>query len=203
MNDKQATQRTQHLTAIVVATSIVAATGFTLAARSGNAHLPSTERRTSSASVAPHQATAGTAGVMQTNNKVNNKPPRDLSQYRQAPSITIADSATLAQRERYDAAVRAFIKQQWAMKQRGRIATISTLVRGFAPGETAYYIEPDDAGRWRVSIEVQGQDAAQQFYQVEEVEVDADAMPVVAGQRGVRRALNLRQPAGGGAEMIF
>ena len=176
---------------------LVAVTGFALTRSTKFAAITKT-----SSSASPPQQQEPTASTSK-QTQAAKKPKRDLTKYAQAPTLTIADNATPHQRELVRATIRAFLKQQWQARGRGKIATISRLVPNFAPGETAYFIEPDDAGRWLISIEVQGQDSPQQFYQLEEIDVDAEGFPVATGQPAARKALNLMQPKGGATDMIL
>lgn len=122
---------------------------------------------------------------------------RNLTQYTTAAPITIPDNVSPAARRSAMGDLRAFIAEQWQGKKRARISYVSTLIQGLAPGSTTFYVEPDEAGKWRVALEIQGQDYPQYFYAVEQVSLDQEGFPIMGedgeGRKAVGTALMLKE----------
>lgn len=122
---------------------------------------------------------------------------RNLTQYTTAAPITIPDNISPAARRSAMGNVRAFIAEQWQGKKRARVSYVSTLIQGLAPGSTTFYVEPDEAGKWRVALEIQGQDYPQYFYAVEQVSIDQEGLPITGedgeGRKAVGTALMLKE----------
>lgn len=129
---------------------------------------------------------------------------RNLAQYAAAGPFSLRDDISPAARRQAASQMRSFIWQKWQSKQRGRASYVSTIIKGYAPGTSTFYVEPDERGEWRVALEVQGQDAPQYFYSVAEVGVDGDGLPVdtESGQKASEMRLELK-PKGGNEGLIL
>lgn len=129
---------------------------------------------------------------------------RNLAQYAAAGPFSLRDDISPTARRQAASQMRSFIWQKWQSKQRGRASYVSTIIRGYAPGTSTFYVEPDERGEWRIALEVQGQDAPQYFYSVAEVGVDTDGLPIntESGQKASETRLELN-PKDGNEGMIL
>lgn len=120
-------------------------------------------------------------------------PVRNLSQYENAGTISI--TGTDAAREAALTLARSFLLRKWNARSRGRvILAVPTLGTTLRP--QSFFIEPNDSGVWKITIEIANEDPSDFFF-VEEIGVDANGQPILPPNTGtpVTRALHLKSSA--------
>lgn len=92
---------------------------------------------------------------------------------------------------------RVFLLRKWIERRPGQLAMITT-----SPGGQAitgrFYVEQNDAGNWRVMLEIDGR-VPEEFYYAEEIGVDVTGRPIInpgpGAPQSVGRRLHLKQNA--------
>lgn len=128
---------------------IVIAASFAIAQTLPINNGSNTRNNNSNPSAATPASTPQISGVAQATG-------RNLTQYAVAGPFSLRDDISPTARRQAASQMRSFIWQKWQSKQRGRASYVSTIIKGYAPGTSTFYVEPDERGEWRIALEVQG-----------------------------------------------
>lgn len=118
---------------------------------------------------------------------------RNLSRYDQGGTLRLDPEASRQEREAALGPARAFLLGHWRERRLGHLSVSAPGPDGRA-SVSAFYVEPDERGRWCVVLETTG--GAETFRVVEEVELSEDGPPALGGgteRRPAGRGLHLKQ----------
>lgn len=131
---------------------------------------------------------------------------RDLSRYEKAGTLSFNAGASKQERDSVLEQARGFLLRKWQARGLGQVI----LRRPDAHGRetlSAFYVEPDEGGRWCVVLETDG--VAQRFGFVEEIEMPEDGPPIPGTPddgttpRTAGRALHLKESAKARSGLVF
>jgi hypothetical protein len=132
---------------------------------------------------------------------------RDLARYDKAGPFNVgADRTGGPVREAVMSQARAFLLEHWRGRRLGHLVINSSDAEG-RPAASAFYVEPDEGGRWAVVRETAG--GSETFRFVEEVEVPEDGPPLLGepseGVRppAVRMGLHLKQSESANSGLVL
>lgn len=131
---------------------------------------------------------------------------RDLARYDKAGPLTAGAEPQGPGREAVLAQARGFLLEHWRGRRHGHLVLHLPDADG-RPLPSSFYVEPDEAGRWRVVLETAG--GTETFGFVEEVELTEEGQPVLEpsaedGPRlSGRRGLHLKESAESNSGLVL
>ena len=131
---------------------------------------------------------------------------RDLSRYEKAGPFAVGADLPRPARQAVMAQIRAFLLDHWRGRRLGHLLANFGGPDGRTEA-TAFYVEPDAAGAWTITLETDA--GAETFTFVEEVEMPESGPPVIGGGAeggrpgGSGKALHLKQSKEALSGLVF